>query len=98
MLNFLKGILVGMGGIAPGLSGSVLLVILGLYQKTISAIGTLFKDFYRTDKYPISDVTVKNLNTNTELEDLGREEYQVPEGMFYAEPINCRSCFWYRKT
>lgn len=45
MLNFLKGIIVGIGGIAPGLSGSVLLVILGLYQKTITAIGTLFKDF-----------------------------------------------------
>ncbi|HIT71010.1 MAG TPA: DUF368 domain-containing protein [Candidatus Scatovivens faecipullorum] len=37
--------IVGIGGIAPGLSGSVLLVILGLYQKTINAIGTLFKDF-----------------------------------------------------
>jgi putative membrane protein len=45
MLNFLKGIIVGVGGIAPGLSGSVLLVILGLYQKTITAIGTVFKDF-----------------------------------------------------
>lgn len=45
MINFLKGIIVGIGGIAPGLSGSVLLVILGLYQKTISAIGTLFKNF-----------------------------------------------------
>lgn len=45
MLNFLKGIVVGIGGIAPGLSGSVLLVILGLYQKTIDAIGTIFKNF-----------------------------------------------------
>lgn len=45
MIIFLKGILVGIGGIAPGLSGSVLLVILGLYQKTITAIGTLFKNF-----------------------------------------------------
>lgn len=45
MLNFFKGIIAGIGGIAPGLSGSVLLVILGLYQKTINAIGTLFKDF-----------------------------------------------------
>ena len=45
MLNFLKGIIVGMGGIAPGLSGSVLLVIFGLYQKTIHAMGTLFKNF-----------------------------------------------------
>ena len=45
MMNFFKGIIVGIGGIAPGLSGSVLLVILGLYQKTITAIGTLFKNF-----------------------------------------------------
>ena len=45
MLNFLKGIVVGIGDIAPGLSGSVLLVIMGLYQKTITAIGTIFKDF-----------------------------------------------------
>ncbi|MBQ6816438.1 MAG: DUF368 domain-containing protein [Clostridia bacterium] len=43
--NFLKGIVVGIGGIAPGLSGSVLLVIFGLYQKTVNAIGTLFKNF-----------------------------------------------------
>ena len=43
--NFLKGIVVGIGGVAPGLSGSVLLVIFGLYQKTINAIGTIFKDF-----------------------------------------------------
>lgn len=42
--NFLKGIVVGVGGIAPGLSGSVLLVIFGLYQKTIDAIGTIFKN------------------------------------------------------
>ena len=43
--NFFKGIIVGIGGVAPGLSGSVLLVIFGLYQKTINAIGTLFKNF-----------------------------------------------------
>ena len=45
MITFLKGLIVGIGGIAPGLSGSVLLVIFGLYQKTINAIATLFKDF-----------------------------------------------------
>ncbi len=45
MYTFLKGVIVGIGGIAPGLSGSVLLVIFGLYQRTITAIATLFKDF-----------------------------------------------------
>ena len=53
MFNFLKGILVGIGGIAPGLSGSVLLVILGLYQKTITAISTIFKDFKKNLQYLI---------------------------------------------
>lgn len=45
MINFFKGIIVGIGGIAPGLSGSILLVIFGLYQKTIDAIGNIFKNF-----------------------------------------------------
>lgn len=43
--NFFKGVIAGIGGIAPGLSGSVLLVILGLYEQTVHAIGTLFKNF-----------------------------------------------------
>lgn len=47
MINFIKGIIVGIGGIAPGLSGSILLVVFGLYNKTIEAIGTLFKDLKR---------------------------------------------------
>ena len=51
MKTFLKGIIAGFGGIAPGLSGSVLLVILGLYQKTITAIGTLFKNFKENVKF-----------------------------------------------
>ena len=45
MTNFLKGIVAGLGGVAPGLSGSVLLIIFGLYQKMLDAMGTLFKDF-----------------------------------------------------
>ena len=44
-MNFLKGTVSGIGGIAPGLSGSALLVIFGLYEKTISSIGTIFKKF-----------------------------------------------------
>lgn len=43
--TFLKGTVAGMGGVAPGLSGSVLLVILGIYEKTVNAIGTLFQSF-----------------------------------------------------
>lgn len=44
MERFWKGIIVGLGGIAPGLSGSVLLIIFGLYQNTLDALGNLFRD------------------------------------------------------
>ncbi len=46
MLNFAKGIITGLGAVSPGLSGSVLLVIFGLYQKTITTISTLITDFF----------------------------------------------------
>lgn len=51
MINFLKGIIVGLGGVAPGLSGSVLLIIFGLYQKTLEALATLFKDFKKNIQF-----------------------------------------------
>ena len=47
MERFLKGIVVGLGGVAPGLSGSVLLIIFGLYQKTLEALGSLLTNFRR---------------------------------------------------
>jgi len=51
MINFLKGIVVGVGGVSPGLSGSVLLIIFGLYQKTLDALGSLFRHFRKNVKF-----------------------------------------------
>ena len=51
MKNYLKGIVAGLGGVAPGLSGSVLLIIMGLYQKTLDALGNLFGDFKKNVKF-----------------------------------------------
>ena len=45
MQRFLKGIIVGIGGVAPGLSGSVLLIIFGLYRQTLEALGTFLTNF-----------------------------------------------------
>lgn len=45
--NFLKGIVAGIGGAVPGLSGSVLMVIMGLYDSVIGALGSLFKNFWK---------------------------------------------------
>ena len=46
-----KGIIVGLGGVAPGLSGSVLLIIFGLYQKTLEALGSLLTHFRKNVRF-----------------------------------------------
>ena len=51
MKTFLKGIIVGIGGVSPGLSGSVLLIIFGLYRKMLDALGNLFKDFRKNIRF-----------------------------------------------
>ena len=51
MERFLKGIIVGLGGVAPGLSGSVLLIIFGLYQKTLDALGSLLTNFRKNVRF-----------------------------------------------
>ena len=51
MIRFFKGIIVGIGGVAPGLSGSVLLIIFGLYRKTLDALGNLFRDFRKNIRF-----------------------------------------------
>ncbi len=45
MKTFFKGIIVGLGAVAPGLSGSILLVIFGLYQKIVETVSRIFKNF-----------------------------------------------------
>lgn len=43
MRNFIKGILVGIFNIVPGLSGSALLIILNLYEKCVESISNILK-------------------------------------------------------
>ena len=51
MVNFIKGIVAGFGGIAPGLSGTVLLILMGLYRPVLDALGTLFTDFKKKARF-----------------------------------------------
>ena len=51
MVFFLKGIVAGFGGVAPGLSGSVLLIIMGLYRQVLDALGSLFSDLKRNLRF-----------------------------------------------
>ena len=44
---FLKGAVMGIANVIPGVSGGTLAVIMGIYDKFISAISNIFKDFIK---------------------------------------------------
>lgn len=49
--DFFKGVLGGIGNIVPGLSGSALLIIIGIYENAIDAISNIFKNFKKSFLY-----------------------------------------------
>lgn len=51
MKDIVKGFIIGIGKIIPGVSGSVIAINLGVYEKALSSINNLFSDFYNNSKY-----------------------------------------------
>lgn len=80
MERFIKGIVVGLGGVAPGLSGSVLLIIFGLYQKTLEALGTLLQNFRKNVRFLLPLVAGMFLGVLmfSRLIDFCLAEFEVP--------------------
>lgn len=80
MERFLKGIIVGLGGVAPGLSGSVLLIIFGLYQKTLDALGSLLKNLKKNISFllPLVSGMFIGVLLFSKLIDFLLNNYQVP--------------------
>ncbi len=48
IIRFLKGIIIGVAMIIPGVSGGTLAVLLGIYDTLIDSINNLFKDFKKS--------------------------------------------------
>ena len=48
---FIKGLIIGIGQIIPGVSGGMLAISLGLYDKCINIISNFFKDFKNNLKF-----------------------------------------------
>ena len=47
----LKGILIGIGMILPGVSGGVIAVILGVYDKIIYSLSNFFSDYKKNARF-----------------------------------------------
>lgn len=80
MINFFKGIVAGLGGVSPGLSGSVLLIILGLYQKTLDALGGLFGSFKKniTFLFPVVAGMLTGVLLFSKVLDFLLKQYEMP--------------------
>ena len=80
MNRFLKGIIVGLGGIAPGLSGSVLLIIFGLYRDTLDALGNLFRNFRKNAAFllPLVAGMVSGVLLFSKVIDFFLTSYEMP--------------------
>ena len=44
LMDVIKGTLIGIANIIPGVSGGTMAVSLGIYDKLISSVSSLFKD------------------------------------------------------
>lgn len=45
LANFIKGLIIGIGAIAPGVSGGAFAIMLGVYDRITDAIGNFYIDF-----------------------------------------------------
>lgn len=48
IVDIIKGIIVGIANIIPGVSGGTMMISMGIYEKVISAVNNLFKDFKKS--------------------------------------------------
>ncbi|MFA6648046.1 MAG: DUF368 domain-containing protein [Candidatus Izemoplasmatales bacterium] len=51
IINLVKGFIIGIAFVIPGVSGGTLAVYLGVYQKLIDSIGNIIKDFKNSFKF-----------------------------------------------
>ena len=53
IINILKGMIIGVANIIPGVSGGTLMIILGIYEEVIDTISHFFKNFKKNLKFII---------------------------------------------
>ena len=51
LINFIKGLFIGIGAILPGISSGVICIILGMYEKILDSILNFFKDIKKNTKF-----------------------------------------------
>ena len=51
MSNVIKGMIIGLANVIPGVSGGTLMITLGIYEQVIDTISHFFTNFKKNLKY-----------------------------------------------
>ncbi len=100
MKLFLKSIIVGLGGIAPGLSGSVLMIIFGIYQDALEALGTLFVNFKQKVRFllPVAAGIVVGILLFSKVLNFFLTTFEMPTRFAFLGLIAGTVPLFYRET
>lgn len=81
----LKGFLMGIANVIPGVSGGTIAIILGIYEQLISAINSLFKNFKKNMKFliPVGIGMVLSILSMSKVIDYSYKNFPIPTFMFF---------------
>lgn len=84
-LNFIRGVIIGISNIIPGISGGTLAVSLGLYESLIKAIATFFKNIKKNIAFllPIILGMLAGILSSSKLLSFCLGNYQVQTMLFF---------------
>lgn len=84
-LNFVRGVIIGLANIIPGISGATLAVSLGLYENIIDALGSFFKNKSKSFYFllPICLGILIGVLSSSRLIDFCINKYYVQTIMFF---------------
>lgn len=85
ILLILKGMLIGVANIIPGVSGGTLMITLGLYEEIINTISNFFKDFKKNLKFiiPLGIGMVASVLLLSKVIKWCLEKYPFPTTFFF---------------
>ena len=86
IILMLKGIIIGVANIIPGVSGGTLAITLGLYEKLINTVNTFFKEFKKSIMFliPFGIGVVIGILLVSRLLALAFDNYPVQTNIFFV--------------
>ena len=100
IILILKGMLIGVANIIPGVSGGTLMITLGLYEEVIDTISHFFKNFKKNLKFiiPLAIGMVLAILLLSKLISLCLDKYPFPTTFFFVGLILGGIPLLWRKT